>query len=55
MLKLIGTDAANQAVEFSLLDDNNKPTPLFVGLVIAELALDCLIAFGIYNLLKGRD
>ncbi|MBQ9021377.1 MAG: hypothetical protein IJ113_05130 [Eggerthellaceae bacterium] len=52
MLKLVGTDAANQAVEFSLFDDNNRPTALFLGLVAAELALDCLVAFAAYKLIK---
>lgn len=54
MLKLVGTDAAAQVVELPLLDDQNRPTALLIGLAAAELAFDCLIAFALYNLFKKR-
>ena len=54
MLKLVGTDNANHEIELTLVDKNDRPTKLLMGLAAAELALDCLIAYAVYNLLKGR-
>lgn len=33
----------------TLLDDKNRPTPLFIGLVAVELLADALIAHVIYK------
>lgn len=52
MLKLVGTDAASSQVEFLLADENNRPTKLLIGLALVELTFDCLVAYGIYKLLK---
>lgn len=55
MLKLTYDQPAKQEDEvatttsLTLLDENDRPTPLFVGLVALELLADALIAHVIYK------
>jgi hypothetical protein len=54
MLKIVGTEEdGNIADEVVLLNDENKPTLMLVGLAMAELAFDvalaCLLAKTVFR------
>ena len=56
MIKLVGTDSAGIATpELVLLDESDRPTPVLIGLVVAELAFDILVAYAAYRFFKGRS
>ena len=40
------------ALDLTLLNEKDRPTPTAVGLVALELAFDVAVAFGIYSVLK---
>lgn len=45
MLKLVGTERdGSVADELVLIDDNDRPSKVLIGLVALELAFDCALA-----------
>lgn len=53
MISLVSTQGEDKRSEFVLVKDNQKPTVLLVGLVICELAFDCLVAYGAFKVFKA--
>ena len=54
MINLVATDAAGNAnASLTLVNENNRPTPLLVGLVLLELTLDCLVGYAAYRFFRN--
>ena len=53
MLKLMD-DLAGEGIvtEVTLLDENNRPTPLLIGMVALELCIDVAVGFAAYQIAR---
>ena len=55
MLKLVATaEDDGQTFELPILGEQDKPTKVFWGLLIAELALDVYLGYAAYRFFKAR-
>lgn len=56
MLKLVGAEKSGiPQIELVLFDEADRPTPLLLGLILAELTIDCLVGYAAYRVFKGSS
>lgn len=53
MISINASQPEGPSSKIVLINDQNRPTLPFIGLLACELALDCLVGYAAYRLFKA--